>query len=49
MSAKENKLYHYTDYNSLFGMLRNKELWLGNISGMNDKLEVVGYINNLEF
>ncbi len=49
MSAKEDKLYHYTDYNSLFGMLRNKELWLGNISGMNDKLEVVGYINNLEF
>lgn len=48
MQSTNDKLYHYTNFESLYGIICNKELWLGNISGMNDKLEVVGYIDNLD-
>ena len=43
--AKE--LYHYTDLEALHGIICNKELWLGNISNMNDKSEAIGYLNNI--
>lgn len=38
------KLYHYTSVESLVGILGEKELWLGNTATMNDRLEIVDFI-----
>ncbi len=34
-------LYHYTSFDALEGMLVNKEIWLGNLKFMNDRLEMM--------
>ena len=41
------KLYHYTSFTSLIGILNKKELWLGNTANMNDKLEIIDFIEKL--
>lgn len=41
-------LWHYTDFNALDGILRNYELWFGSILNVNDKKEVIGFIDNLK-
>lgn len=43
----EEKLYHYTSFASLIGILSNKEIWLGNTVNMNDKSEIVDFIGKL--
>lgn len=35
----ESSLYHYTSFSSLYGILKDGELWLGNTGSMNDKKE----------
>lgn len=40
-------LYHYTSISSLYGILKNRELWLGNTATMNDKSEVIDFIQKL--
>lgn len=42
------QMHHYTSIPALYGILENKELWFGNTATMNDKLEVVGFLNSLE-
>lgn len=44
----EAKLYHYTSIASLVGILRKKELWLGNTANMNDKKEIIYFIEELQ-
>ena len=44
---EDTSLYHYTTFQSLSGMLINKELWLGNLKYMNDKNELVHFMNCL--
>jgi len=34
------KLYHYTDFNSLNGILRDKCLWTTNVFASNDNSEI---------
>lgn len=41
------KLYHYTSVASLIGILSKKELWLGNTANMNDKTEIIHFVNQL--
>lgn len=41
-------LYHYTSLNALFGILKNKELWLGNTAAMNDKNEIKEFFKSLK-
>ena len=41
-------LYHYTTINALYNIFKNKELWLGNTSAMNDKNEITEFYNNLK-
>lgn len=33
-------LFHYTTFDALEGILSNKEIWLGNLKYMNDRLEM---------
>ena len=44
----KSKLYHYTSISSLIGILSKKELWLGNTANMNDKKEMVDFIEKLQ-
>lgn len=41
-------LYHYTSMASFVGILSKKELWLGNVATMNDKSEIVDFIEKLQ-
>lgn len=41
------KLYHYTDFNALKGILVNKEIWLGNVLEMNDAKEMKHFMSLL--
>ena len=41
-------LWHYTDINALCGIIGKKEIWFGNSEYMNDREELIGFINNLE-
>lgn len=40
-------LYHYTSIQALKGILENKEFWLGNTRNMNDKSELIDFINRI--
>jgi hypothetical protein len=42
------KLYHYTTIKTLQGILENNELWLGNTASMNDKSEIIHFLNGLQ-
>ena len=33
---KKAKLYHYTDFNAMRGIITNGEIWLWNLRRMND-------------
>ena len=44
----EARLYHYTSIASLIGILSKKELWLGNTANMNDKKEIIYFIEELQ-
>lgn len=46
-STKE-KLYHYTDFTALNGILVNNEIWLGNIFDMNDSREMIHFMDLLK-
>lgn len=41
-------LYHYTSIQSFFGIIKNKELWLGNTASMNDKTELLHFTQELK-
>lgn len=41
-------LYHYTSMQSFFGIIKNKELWLGNAATMNDKTELLYFTQGLK-
>lgn len=48
-AAKYGKqLYHYTSLSSLYGIICNKELWLGNTAMMNDKCEMTNFIDSMQ-
>ena len=42
------ELYHYTTISALYNILKNREFWWGNTSTMNDKTELVDFINQLD-
>ncbi len=44
---KGKKLYHYTGYSALEGIIGNKELWLCNVKAMNDKAEMFHYMDTI--
>ena len=49
--AKHNygkSLYHYTSIAACVGILKEKKLWLGSTAAMNDKLEIVCFIDKLQ-
>lgn len=41
-------LYHYTSLPSFYGIIQNKELWLGNTETMNDSKELLEFSQRLE-
>lgn len=41
-------LYHYTSMNTLFGMVKNREIWMSSTGSMNDRKEITYYIEMLE-
>lgn len=43
-----NNLYHYTSFEALFGILKNKEIWFGNALSMNDRKEIEGFIEEIK-
>ena len=43
-----NSIYHYTDFQSLEGILIKKEIWLGNLRYMNDRLEMKYFFESLQ-
>lgn len=42
------KLYHYTSFTSLYGIIKNQELWLGNTATMNDKFELINLVESIK-
>lgn len=42
------KLWHYTNFNALDGIMNNKEIWFSSVAGMNDKSESNDFIDKLE-
>jgi hypothetical protein len=44
----EAKLYHYTSTASLMGIVSKKEIWLGNTANMNDRSEIINFIEKLQ-
>lgn len=40
-------IYHYTSFYALYSILENNELWLGNTANMNDKSELINFINQI--
>lgn len=47
-SIQSGHLYHYTSIQSFFGIIKNKELWLGNTASMNDKTELLYFTQELK-
>lgn len=43
-----NKLYHYTSMNTFLSMLNSRELWLTNTGTMNDRKEMVHFIEMIQ-
>lgn len=41
-------LWHYTNIRALDGILSNKEIWFGNTEVVNDRVELTGFIDDLE-
>ena len=41
-------LYHYTTFQALEGILRNREIWLGNLRYMNDRMEMRQFFHSLK-
>ena len=44
---RDKSLYHYTSFSALNGILRNKEIWLGNVRYMNDRSEMEYFFEKL--
>lgn len=42
------KLYHYTSMDALYGMIKNKEFWWGSLAEMNDTRELKYFIDDLK-
>ncbi len=42
------RLYHYTDFNAMRGIITNGEIWLWNLRRMNDSQEMMYFINELK-
>ena len=45
---KNTKLYHYTDFNAMRGIIINGEIWLWNLRRMNDSQEMKYFITELK-
>lgn len=45
---KKTKLYHYTDFNAMRGIITNGEIWLWNLRRMNDSQEMKYFIKELK-
>ncbi|MDD5929569.1 MAG: DUF2971 domain-containing protein [Spirochaetales bacterium] len=43
-----DKLYHYTDFNAMRGIITNGEIWLWNLRRMNDREEMQYFIKELK-
>ena len=41
-------LYHYTNWDNLFNIIKSGNIWLSNALDTNDKLELKSFINNLK-
>lgn len=43
MSETPDVLYHYCSMNSFFNIIRNRSIWLSDVSKSNDKDELIWY------
>ena len=46
--CENTNLYHYTSLNALCGILKDRELWLGNTASMNDKNEIKEFFKSFK-
>lgn len=46
--STREKIYHYTDFTALNGIMVNNEIWLGNIFDMNDSREMIHFMDLLK-
>lgn len=46
--STREKIYHYTDFTALHGILVNNEIWLGNVFDMNDSREMIHFMDLLK-
>lgn len=42
------QLFHYTTMDALYGITKNRELWLGSLSSMNDQSEITDFLHKLQ-
>ena len=47
-TENNGKLYHYTDFNAMRGIITNGEIWLWNLRRMNDSQEMLYFIKELK-
>ena len=43
-----NRLYHYTSLNAFLCMMRTREIWMSSTGSMNDRKEIIYFIELLE-
>ena len=48
MPKEITRLYHYTDFNAMRGIITNGEIWLWNLRRMNDSQEMLYFIKELK-
>ena len=44
---KYKSLYHYTNFNAFGGIIEKKEIWLSNVRSMNDRKEMMHFMDAL--
>lgn len=46
---KYEHIFHYTSLDALYSIITNKEIWLADISTMNDKMENLEFLNEIKY
>lgn len=44
----EKELWHYTNFSTLDGIIRKREIWFGSTDNVNDKKELSDFIDKLK-
>lgn len=48
IDESKEELWHYTNFNTLDGIIRKKEIWFGSTNNVNDKKELSDFIDKLK-